>query len=138
MVHVDRTGPQVSVLGLQDRHGLYVYNATDLSTVTLAVNVSDEHSGIYTIEVALGTTYLSDDVAHRSVRVQRLDTVVSGFTVADLLIYRAYTIGLGGLPKNTTKFTRLFFVFVFVCLLWFLCVFCLLCVFSVNFEENPL
>ena len=110
MVHVDHTGPQVSVLGLQDRHGLYVYNATDLSTVTLAVNVSDEHSGIYTIELALGTAYLSDDVAHRSVRVQRLDTVVSGFTVADLLIYKAYTIGLGGLPKNTKKNTLFFFL----------------------------
>ena len=112
MVHVDHTGPHVSVLRLQDRHGLYVYNATDLSTVMLAVNVSDEHSGIYTIEVALGTTYLSDDVAHRSVRVQRLDTVVSGFTVADLLIYKAYTIGLGGLPKNTKKNT-LFSFFLF-------------------------
>ena len=117
VVHVDHTGPHVSVLRLQDRHGLYVYNATDLSTVMLAVNVSDEHSGIYTIEVALGTTYLSDDVAHRSVRVQRLDTVVSGFTVADLLIYRAYTIGLGSLPKKYDK------IYTF---------------FPVNFEENPL
>ena len=78
--HIDHTGPEVSVLGLQGRlgrHGLYVHNSTDLSAMTLAVRVSDEHSGVHTIDVSVGTRYLSDDVAHRSVGVQRLDNVVS-------------------------------------------------------------
>lgn len=80
MVHVDHTGPEVSVLGLRGRlgrHGLYVHNSTDLSAMTLAVRVSDEHSGVHTIGVSVGTSYLSDDVAHGSVGVQRLDNVVS-------------------------------------------------------------
>ena len=84
VVHVDHTGPQVSVLGLQGRlgrHGLYVHNSTDLSAMRLAVNVSDEHSGIYTIWVSVGTRYLSDDVAHSAVGVQRLDNVVSWLTL---------------------------------------------------------
>ena len=42
MVHVDHTGPEVSVLGLRGRlgrHGLYVHNSTDLSAMTLAVRM---------------------------------------------------------------------------------------------------
>ena len=82
LVHVDHTGPDVSVLGLQGRlgrGGLYVHSSTDLAAIRLAAHVSDAHSGIRTLEVSMGTRSLADDVAHRAAGVHRLDNVVSGF-----------------------------------------------------------
>ncbi|KAK7092487.1 uncharacterized protein [Littorina saxatilis] len=79
-VHIDHTGPKVTVHGLQGRlgkHGLYVHNSTDLSAITLSVHASDPHSGLERLDLIVGTTYLSEDVAHKTKGVQRLVNVTS-------------------------------------------------------------
>ena len=87
VVHVDHTGPQVSVLGLQGRlgrHGLYVHNSTDLSTMRLVLSAADPHSGLTTLHWALSTHPLAADVGEGAVGVQRLD---NGVTMATFVCW---------------------------------------------------
>ena len=80
VVHVDHSGGQVEVGGLKgrlDTEGLYVHSSADLSAMTLALTVSDPHSGIHTLTLAVGTTPLVQDVAFRAIGVQRMDNGVS-------------------------------------------------------------
>ncbi|KAK7496758.1 hypothetical protein BaRGS_00011967, partial [Batillaria attramentaria] len=75
-VSIDHTGPSVSIEGLRGRFGrdgLYVHNATDLSSMKLLVHASDPHSGIKTLMWKLGTSDLSQDVGSEAVGVQRLN-----------------------------------------------------------------
>ena len=73
-VHIDHTGPALSIHGLKgrfDRHGLFVHNSTDLSTMRLVVHAADPHSGVKTLDWMLGTRKLSRDVGHGTVGVHR-------------------------------------------------------------------
>lgn len=54
-----------------------MHNSTDLSAITLSVHASDPHSGLERLDLIVGTTYLSEDVAHKTKGVQRLVNVVS-------------------------------------------------------------
>ncbi|XP_076453311.1 uncharacterized protein LOC143288575 [Babylonia areolata] len=75
-VSIDRTGPDVSISGLQgrwDTEDLHVHDGTDLSTMTLVVTAADPHSGLTTMGWTLSTRPLADDVGRGAVAVQRLD-----------------------------------------------------------------
>ncbi|XP_021360606.1 uncharacterized protein LOC110455039 isoform X2 [Mizuhopecten yessoensis] len=76
---IDSSEPEIVNLWLE-KDGykrLYIHNSSDLSKMTLTFDVLDIHSGIYSIDWSLGTTYESTDIGQGSLGVQRLNANAS-------------------------------------------------------------
>ncbi|XP_069134357.1 uncharacterized protein [Argopecten irradians] len=72
--HVDSSEPEIFDIGLEkDGYKLLnVHNSSDLSKMILKFNALDIHSGLYSVDWSLGTTFGGHDIGNGSLGVARL------------------------------------------------------------------
>ncbi|XP_069134360.1 uncharacterized protein [Argopecten irradians] len=72
--HVDSSEPEIFDIGLEkDGYKLLnVHNSSDLSKMILKFNALDIHSGLYSVDWSLGTTFGGHDIGNGSLGIARL------------------------------------------------------------------
>ncbi|XP_060084327.1 uncharacterized protein LOC132563603 [Ylistrum balloti] len=71
--HIDSSGPEIFDVGLEkDGYKLLsVHNSSDLSKMILKFNALDIHSGLYSVDWSLGTSFEASDIGNGSLGVVR-------------------------------------------------------------------
>ncbi|XP_069134697.1 uncharacterized protein [Argopecten irradians] len=112
VTYIDSSEPEILDIWLEKDgyERLFVHNSIDLSKMILTFEASDIHSGIYSVDWSLGTTFGGNDIGQGSIGVQRLgpnitcpDAVLTCYCPSvGVCSFNNFTLHLNSLVHNHT------------------------------------
>ncbi|XP_069134689.1 uncharacterized protein [Argopecten irradians] len=112
VIYIDSSEPDIVDIWLEKDgyERLFVHNSIDLSKMILTFDASDIHSGIYSVDWFLGTTFGGNDIGQGSIGIQRLgpnmtcpDAVLNCYCPSvGVCSFNNFTLHLNSLVHNHT------------------------------------